>query len=104
MRWLTVARFLPHCSRLEPMHFPVECIGLALLYQAERPGYEDDHLLYLVTKLWMHGAMPQLSHTYSWHCNELSTATHVPFQHYRCTVAKLMAIIRERVKKYTGNT
>jgi hypothetical protein len=26
------------------MHFPVEWIGQALLYQAEQPGYEDDRL------------------------------------------------------------
>jgi len=26
------------------MHFPVEWKGPALLYQAEQPGYEDDHL------------------------------------------------------------
>jgi len=26
------------------MHFPVEWLGPALLYQVEQPGYEGDHL------------------------------------------------------------
>jgi hypothetical protein len=51
----------------------------------------------------MCGAVPQLSHTYSQHCNELSAAKHLPFYHYRSTVSKLMGIINEHVKKYTGN-